>query len=104
MLQELKNKGLIECDVFLLLTADYNTICERNKTRNHILEGVWIEEETIINQRQVLEKITNQIVGSINKSTIKKKILDTSNLTRKQVLNEFNELLNNWERDELEIE
>ncbi len=100
----LKNKGLIECDVFLLLTADYNTICERNKTRNHILEGIWLEEKTIENQRQVLEKITNQIVGSISKSTIKKKILDTSNLTRKQVLDEFNELLNNWERDELEIE
>lgn len=104
MLQELKNKGLIECDVFLLLTADYNTICERNKTRNHILEGIWLKEETILNQRQVLEKITNQLVGNISKSTIKKKILDTSNLTRKQVLDEVNEFLNNWERDELQIE
>ena len=104
MLQELKDEELIECDVFLLLTANYNTICERNKTRNHILEGVWLEEETIVNQRQVLEKITNQIVGSISKNIIKKKILDTSNLTKKQVLNEFNELLNNYERDELEIE
>lgn len=104
MLQELKNKGLIECDVFLLLTADYNTICERNKTRNHILEGIWLKEEIILNQRQVLEKITNQLVGNISKSTIKKKILDTSNLTRKQVLDEVNEFLNNWERDELQIE
>lgn len=103
MLQELKDKELIECDVFLLLTANYNTICERNKTRNHILEGVWLEEETIVNQRQVLEKITNQIVGSISKNIIKKKILDTSNLTKNQVLNEFNELFNNYERDELEI-
>lgn len=103
MLQELKDKGLIECDVFLLLTADYNTICERNKTRNHILEGVWLEEETIANQRQILESMTNQIVGIVNKSTIKKKILDTSNLTKKQVLDEINEFLNNWERDELEI-
>ena len=104
MLQELKNKELIECDVFLLLTADYNTICERNKTRNHILEGIWIEEETIINQRQVLEKITSQIIESLGSDTIKKKILDTSNLTKKQVLHEFNELLNNLERNELEIE
>lgn len=103
MLQELKNKGLIECDVFLLLTADYNTICERNKTRNHILEGIWLEEETIVNQRQVLEKMTNEIVGSISKNIIKKKILDTSNLTKEEVLDEFNELLNNWERDELEM-
>lgn len=104
MLHELKNKGLIECDVFLLLTADYNTICERNITRNHILEGIWIEEETIVNQRQVPEKITHQMFESISKGAIKKKILDTSNLTKKQVLNEFNELLNNLERDELELE
>ncbi len=103
MLQKLKNQGLIECDLFLLLTADYNTICERNKARNHILEGIWLEEETISSQRQVLEKMTHEIVGSINGSTIKKKILDTSNLTKEQVLNEFNELLNNFKRDELEI-
>ena len=102
MLQDLKNEGLIECDAFLLLTANYNTICERNKTRNHILEGVWLEEETIVNQRKVLEKITNEIVGSINKDTIKKKILDTSSLTKEEVLNKFEEFLNNWERDELE--
>lgn len=102
MLQDLKNEGLIECDAFLLLTANYNTICERNKTRNHILEGVWLEEETIVNQRKVLEKMTNEIVGSINKDTIKKKILDTSSLTKEEVLNKFEEFLNNWERDELE--
>ena len=72
MLQELNNKELIECDMFLLLTADYNTICERNKTRNHILEGIWLKEETIVSQRQVLEKMTNEIIGSISKNTIKK--------------------------------
>ena len=104
MLQEVNNKGLIECDVFLLLTADYNTILKRNRTRNHILEGVWLEEKTIENQRQVLEKITNQIIGSDSKNTIKKKTLDTSNLTKKQVLDEFNGLLNNLERNELGIE
>lgn len=104
MLQEVNNKGLIECDVFLLLTADYNTILKRNRTRNHILEGVWLEEKTIENQRQVLEKITNQIIGSDSKNTIKKKTLDTSNLTKKQVLDEFNGLLNNLERYELGIE
>lgn len=104
MLQELKDKGLIECDIFLHLTADYNTICDRNKTRNHILEGIWVEKEIIVNQRQVLEKITNKIVGSVSKNTIKKKMLDTSNLTRKQVLDKFYELLNNWERDEFEKE
>ena len=100
----LRHKELIECDVFLLLTADYNTILKRNRTRNHILEGVWLEEKTIENQRQVLEKITNQVIGSASRNTIKKKTLDTSNLTRKQVLDEFNGLLNNLERDELGIE
>ena len=103
MLQELKDKGLIECDIFLLLTADYNTICERNKTRNHILEGIWLEEKTIVSQRKVLEKMTNEIVGSISKNTIKKKILDTSSLTKKDVLDEFNELFNSLKIDELEI-
>lgn len=49
-------------------------------------------------------KMTDEIVGSISKNTIKKKILDTSSLTKKEVLDEFNELLNNWERNELEIE
>lgn len=95
MLQELKEKNLIECDVFLLLTADYNIICERNKTRNHILEGIWLEKETIVNQRRVLEKITKQMVGTISNNCIEKKILDTSNLTREQVLYRFNEFINN---------
>lgn len=104
ILQELKNNGLIECDIFLLLTADFNTICERNKTRKHILEGIWIEEDTILKQRHVLEEITNQIMGSISKNTMKKKILDTSNLTKEQVLDEFNKLLHELKKEGLEIE
>lgn len=101
MLQELKDKGLIECDVFLLLTADYSTICERNKTRNHVLDGIWIEQKTIANQREVLEGVTNQIVGSISGNTVKKKVLDTSNLTKMQVVEKFNGFLNDLERDEI---
>ena len=30
MLQNLKDNNLIECDIFVLLTTDYKTICERN--------------------------------------------------------------------------
>ncbi len=101
MLQELKDKGLIECDVFLLLTADYSTICERNKTRNHVLDGIWIEQKTIANQREVLEGVTNQIVGSISGNTVKKRVLDTSNLTKMQVVEKFNGFLNDLERDEI---
>ena len=48
MLQELRDNGLIECDVFILLTADYDVICKRNNMRKHMLEGIWLEEETII--------------------------------------------------------
>ena len=103
MVQELSNKGMIACDVFLLLTADFNTICERNKMRHHVLEGIWLEEKTIESQRQILERMTNDVVGSASESTIKKKVLDTSNLTRRQVLDEFNVLINNLEKDELEI-
>ena len=47
--------------------------------------------------------MTNYGVGSASESTIKKKVLDTSNLTRRQVLDEFNVLINNLEKDELEI-
>lgn len=99
MLQSLRNDGLVECDVFLLLTADYNTICKRNKTRGHTLEGVWIDEETIAAQRQVLEKLTNQVVGTANKGPITKRILDTSNLTKEQVLQEFYGFLHDLERE-----
>ena len=101
LMQELKEKGLIECDMFLLLTADYNVICERNKTRNHILEGVWTEENTIQTQREVLEKITNNVVGNGGQNSIKKVILDTTNLTKKKVLETFLENVKNneYERD-----
>ncbi len=68
MLEELKDSGLIECYIFMLLTADYDTICKRNKTRNHILEGIWLDEETIANQREVLEKMSRDIVGSISRN------------------------------------
>ncbi len=104
MLQELKSKGLIECDLFLLLTADYNTICERNKTRNHLLEGIWLEKKTIVNQREVLEKMTNEVVGNFGKCAPQKKILDTSNLTKEQVLYEFNKSLRCLEKKKIEIE
>lgn len=103
MLQQLENEGLIECDVFILLKADYNVICKRNSKRNHVLEGIWIEEETIKNQVEVLDKITDKIVGSVCKNTVKKKVLDTSNLTKEQVLNQVNDVLGNGEREELEL-
>ena len=104
LLQELKAQNLVECDVFMLLTADYDTICERNKTRNHKLEGIWLDADTIASQRDVLEKMFKDIVGSISKNDVKIATLDTSRLSKKDVLNEFNNILNNAKRNELEIE
>ena len=72
-----------------------------NKTRNHVLDGIWIEQKTIANQREVLEGVTNQIVGSISGNTVKKRVLDTSNLTKMQVVEKFNGFLNDLERDEI---
>ena len=56
LVQELNRNGMIECDAFLLLTADYDTICKRNITRNHVLEGVWTEKQTIDDQREVFSQ------------------------------------------------
>lgn len=93
MLQELRDNGLIECDVFILLTADYDVICKRNNMRKHMLEGIWLEEETIINQRYVLEKIVADIVGNAYINKIKKITLDTSLLSKEQVVNRFNDII-----------
>lgn len=104
MIQKFEKNNLIECDIFLLLTADYNTICKRNKTRNHILEGVWLEEETIIDQREVLEKMIKEIVGKIGKNKVKKEIIDTTNLTKIEVLDKVNKIYKDELIDELNIE
>lgn len=73
LVQELEKNGLVECDAFLLLTANYNTILARNITRNHVLNEVWIAKQTIDDQRDVLEKMIHQLVGNIGKRKIKKR-------------------------------
>ena len=103
LLQELKNRDLVECDVFMLLTANYDTICKRNKMRNHVLDGIWIDENTISSQRGILEKMIEEIVGCISKNNIKKVILDTSNLGKRDVLDRFNNILNRCEREKFKI-
>jgi len=94
LLQELTSKGMVECDVFLLLTADYKAICERNTNRNHVLDGIWIAEKTISMQRKVLEEMITEIVGSIGIKGVKKEILDTTHLSKLEVLNKFNSISN----------
>lgn len=104
LLQELANKGMIECDIFLLLTTEHETIRKRNLNRNHVLEGIWIDEETINIQRNVLEEITCKIIGNIGKQRIKKQILDTTYLSKKEVLSEFNVITNEMVKECKEIE
>ena len=98
LLQELKSRDLVECDVFMLLTANYDTICKRNKMRNHVLD-----ENTISSQRGILEKMIGEIVGCISKNDMKKVILDTSNLGKRDVLDRFNNILNRCEREKFKI-
>lgn len=90
MIERLDKEGLIECDAFMLLTANYDSIYNRNKKRGHVLEGIWMEKDTIENQRYVLEKMLRNIVGNIRKNSIRKVVLDTTNLNEKQVMEEFN--------------
>ncbi len=93
MLQNLKDNNLIECDIFILLTAEYKIICERNKTRNHVLEGIWTEEETINKQREILEKMFENLVGKISLIDVQKKKIDTTMLTKNQVLEQINSFI-----------
>ncbi len=100
MLQNLKDNNLIECDIFILLTAEYKTICERNKTRNHVLEGIWTEEETINKQREILEKMFENLVGKISLIDVQKKKIDTTMLSKKQVLEQINSFTQTKEEKE----
>lgn len=89
MLKQLKEDNIIECDGFVLLTTNYNVIKERNLTRNHILEGIWLEENTINVQRKILEMFVKHIVGKFSDNEIVTMVIDTSFLSQKEVLNNF---------------
>lgn len=93
MVDYLKKNNLIEYDAFLLLTSDYETIIKRNTTRNHILNGIWIDEETINNQRLVLESLIAIYIENNSKEQPIIEKLDTTNLNKSEVLDKFNELI-----------
>ena len=86
MLRQLKEDGIVECDGFLLLTADYKEIIKRNMTRSHILEGIWLDKNTINSQRKVLEIFTKNIIGKFSDNEIITKIMDTTFLTQEETL------------------
>lgn len=97
MRKQLQLLGLIEFDMFILLTADYDTIMERNITRNHVLDGIWVDKVTIDSQRIVLEQITLDFLKNTSDSLIKK--LDTTHLSKQDVLYKFFEFFNQLEKE-----
>lgn len=101
MLERLKLLGLIEYDMLILLTADYDKILERNITRNHILDGIWIDKSTINSQRIVLEEIVDNFLQNTDASIIK--VLDTTNLTREEVLSKFCEFVSELDKGKVII-
>lgn len=94
MLKQLNEEGIIECDGFLLLTANFDEIRKRNMTRNHILEGIWLEEMTINSQRRVLETFAENIIGKLSDNNIVTKTLDTTNISKQELLAYFFDFAN----------
>lgn len=78
-------------------------IIARNITRNHVLEGIGVDEETIYSQREVLEKMTQQLIGNIGKRRIKKGIIDTSRLSKEEVRAQFKHFADDIEMEEFDI-
>lgn len=94
MLKQLCEDEIIECDGFLLLTANFDEIKRRNITRNHILEGIWLEERTINSQRKVLEIFTENIIGKLSDNIIVTKVLDTTYISKQELLTHFLDFAN----------
>lgn len=94
MLRQLNEEKIIECDGFLLLTANFDEIRKRNMTRNHILEGIWLEEKIINSQRGVLETFAENIIGKLSDNNIVTKTLDTTNISKQELLDYFFDFAN----------
>ena len=68
---------------------NFEEIKKRNITRNHVLEGIWLEEETINSQREVLISFTENIIGKLSDNKIVTKIIDTTNIPKEELLSQF---------------
>lgn len=55
-------------------------------TRSHILEGIWLDKNTINSQRKVLGIFTKNIIGKFSDNEIITKIMDTTFLTQEETL------------------
>ena len=63
-------------------------------TRNHILEGIWLEEKIINSQRRVLEAFAENIIGKLSDNNIVTKTLDTTNISDQELLAYFLDFAN----------
>ena len=63
-------------------------------TRNHILEGIWLEETIINSQRRVLETFAENIIGKLSDNNIVTKTLDTTNISDQELLAYFLDFAN----------
>lgn len=93
MIDYLEKNNLIEFDAFLLLTSDYETIIERNKTRNHVLSGIWLDKDVIDSQRLVLETMAQIYRDESTKRNAIIENIDTTKLSKSDVVEKFNELI-----------
>ena len=84
-----KIPGSIPVSKGLFLNGDFEEIKKRNITRNHVLEGIWLEEETINSQREVLISFTENIIGKLSDNKIVTKIIDTTNIPKEELLSQF---------------
>lgn len=82
------NRNLVYYDQIFLLTAENDIILQRNKTRNHILEDIWINPELLRFQREFLE---NFVLKECNSSTV----IDTSYKNENIVEQEIKYYINN---------
>lgn len=99
MLKILNEDQIVECDGFVLLTSDFEEIVKRNITRTHVLDGIWLEKDTINSQREVLTLFVENVIGKLDDNKIVTKIIDTTHITQSELLKEFLVFTNNIETE-----
>ena len=83
----LVENGFVECDKFILLTAEHPTIIERNQSRGHILHGIWVDKALIELQKEFL-------VNNLPANSCEIHILDTTSLDTGEVKKDLMHFIN----------
>lgn len=81
------------------MTSDFEEIVKRNITRTHVLDGIWLEKDTINSQREVLTLFVENVIGKLDDNKIVTKIIDTTHITQSELLKEFLVFTNNIETE-----